>query len=189
VVAVVSRRGRLLFYLAGVAGWVLVATGLNAWANGGSVVNIDVVLTGMLGVMTVLWLARRQEQVDGFEVVLTVVVTSTLWLLPLALNLTPDRLSRWGVLAAVLAPGASAIWAEVKVLRRRTGSATKPSTVALWCLCYGLLASIVWMVGGVNADLADKMSTALLSYLLLPLAMLVIVATSAGRARLAPPAR
>ena len=179
--AVLVGRARLLVYLGAVGLWTALVAGVDVWAGGGSLINIDLVLTLLLSVLAVLWITGRQQEVDGFEVVLTVVVTATLWLAPLVVSLAPSRLAPWLVVVALALPGLTAVWDRWKQLRRQEPGAG--TDLARWCLSYALLAALVWLTGGSVASLPDSVSTALLAYVLLPLAMLLVVLSSAGRRR------
>jgi hypothetical protein len=183
LVIVLVGRPRLLLYLGAVIFWTALVSGVGAWAKGGSLVNVDLVLTALLSVLALLWISGRQAEIDGFEVVLTVVVTATLWLAPLAVTLLPNRFSQWLVVVAVVLPGLTAVWDRVRQLRRGEHERLGETKLERWCLAYTLLAAFVWNVGGAAAALPDQLSTAVLAYLLLPLAMLLVVLTSAGRAR------
>jgi hypothetical protein len=183
--AILTRRIRLLLYLIAVALWALLALIVGRFAGDVPILNIDIVLLVVLLTMTILWLVGRQVRVDGFEVVMTVIVITTLWLLPLALRLMPESLSILVVVGVVLAPGVSSILSALPRPRRRTSPSDR-ATLSLACLSYALLAALVWTVGGGNASFPDALASALLDYILLPLALLLILTASAGRARVAP---
>ena len=64
----------------------------------------------MLALVTlaaVTWLAQRQTQIDGFEIVALVVITATVWELPLALHIVSPHLGTWILLAATSVPARS----------------------------------------------------------------------------------
>lgn len=188
LVAIITRRTRLLVYLLAVGLWVLLTVALNLWVGGAPVLSLETVLTVLLAAATILWLGRRQVEIDGFEVVLTAAVTTSLWLVPLALRLVPEPLGGWLVAAAILAPGATAAWTRLRELHApaATPTPTHEGKLGVVCLSYALLATLVWTIGGSPASFPDALATALLTYLLPPLALLLILAASAGRARVTP---
>ena len=180
--ACLFRQARLLIYLAAVGGWVLVTLLLKRW-TGVTALNLDVALTVLLMLATVFWLTGRQRAIDGYEVVLTVVVTASLWLVPLALRLVPDPIDDWLVAGALLLPAASSLRTHLRD-RKRSGPRAAGGQLGLTCLMYGLLAALVWVIGAGQVTLSENVATAVSEYVLLPLGLLLILTASAGRAPL-----
>ena len=180
VAACLFRQVRLLVYLAAVAGWVLMTLLLKN-LTGVTALNLAVALTVLLMLATVLWLTGRQRAIDGYEVVLTVVVTASLWLLPLALRLVPDPVSDWLVAGALLLPAVSSLGTHLRD-RKRSGPRVAGGQLGLTCLMYGMLAALVWVIGAGQVTVSDNVATAVSEYVLPPLGLLLILTASAGRA-------
>src|SRR4029453_1602530 len=78
--------------------------------------NIDLALTLLLLIAAVAWMHGRQHLVDGFEIVVTVVVLSMLIELPIVLDMLPALAQRGVLLAALLTPAIASIWKHLRSL-------------------------------------------------------------------------
>lgn len=173
-------RVRLLVYLAAVGIWLLVTTLIRKHTDA-TELNIDIALTAMLMLATLLWLFRRQDIIDGYEIVLTSVVTALLWLVPLAISLVPSPVGEWIVAGALVIPAGTSIWTYLRDLSQGGAAMPEDGKLGLACLAYGLLAALVWAIGQRQVDVIDGMGTLFQGYLSFPLAMLLILAASSRR--------
>ena len=62
--------------------------------------SIDLALTLLLLIAAVTWMRGRQHLVDGFEIIVTVVVLSALIELPMILDMLPEPAQRGLLIAA-----------------------------------------------------------------------------------------
>jgi hypothetical protein len=179
--AVRTRQVRLGVYLLAVVVWVAVLVTLSRVAPGTTGLNIDLALTLLLLVAGLAWMAGGQHLVDGFEIVLTTVVLSVLIELPIALNALPEIAQRGLLVAALISPGVASMWRHLRYLDPALAGRPAIRGLAVTCLGYSTLAGIVWIFGSSVADLINSLSTVVLGFVSVPVALLLVAAASSAR--------
>lgn len=181
-----NKSARLLLHLAAIAAWIVLSVFVSRYAPGLSLLDIDIVILMLATVAAVTWLARRQTQLDGFEIVALVVVTFTVWEVPLTLQLLPPQFAPFLLLIAAMSPGAVALGGEGRRLftsRRESPDWRRLGTV---CVLYALLSAMVWIVGVPGISLIEDLGSLLEAYLLVPLALLLLISASADHVAVTP---
>ena len=181
VVAVKTRQVRLGMYLLAVALWVAVLVTLSRVVPGTTGLNIDLALTVLLLIAAVAWLRGGQHFVDGFEIIVTVVVLSVLIELPMVLDMLPEAARRGLLIAALLTPAIASIWRHLSGLDPKLAGRPALRALAVTCLGYATLAGLVWTIGISGGDLINNLSTQVLNFLSVPIALLLVAAGSAAR--------
>jgi hypothetical protein len=143
--------------------------------------NIDPALTLLLLIAAVVWIRGGQHLVDGFEIVVTLVVLSVLIELPLVLDMLPEPAQRGVLLAALLTPAIANIWKHPSGLDPELPGRPALRALAVTCLGYATLARLVWTIGISGGDLINNLSTQMLNFLSVPIALLLVAAGSAAR--------
>jgi hypothetical protein len=181
VLAVKSRQVRLGVYLHAVALWVGVLVTLSRVVPGTTGLNIDLAPTLLLLIAAVAWMRGGQHFVDGFEIIVTVVVLSVLIELPMVLDMLPEPAQRGLLIAALLTPAIASIWKHLSGLD--PGLAGRPAlrALAVTCLGYATLAALVWSIGISAGDVINNLSTQVLNFLSVPIALLLVAAGSVAR--------
>jgi hypothetical protein len=180
VLAVKTRQVRLGVYLLAVALWVAVLVTLSRVVPGTGL-NIDLALTLLLLIAAVAWMRGGQHLVDGFEIVVTVVALSVLIELPMVLDMLPEPAQRGVLLAALLTPAIASIWKHLSGLDPEPAGRPALRALAVTCLGYATLAALVWTIGISGGDLINNLSTQVLNFLSVPIALLLVAAGSAAR--------
>ena len=181
VLAVKTRQVRLGVYLLAVALWVAVLVTLSRVVPGTTGLNIDLALTLLLLIAAVAWMRGGQHLVDGFEIIVTVVVLSVLIELPMVLDMLPEPTRRALLIAALLTPAIASIWKHLSGLDPELAGRPALRALAVTCLGYATLAGLVWTIGINGADLINNLSTQMLNFLSVPIALLLVAAGSAAR--------
>jgi hypothetical protein len=181
VLAVKTRQVRLGVYLLAVALWVAVLVTLSRVVPGTTGLNMDLPLTLLLLMAAVAWMRGVQNLVDGFEIVVTVVVLSVLIELPMILDMLPALAQRGLLLAALLTPAIASIWKHLSSLDPELAGRPALRALAVTCLGYATLAALVWTIGISGGDVINNLSTQVLNFLAVPIALLLVAAGSAAR--------
>ena len=181
VAAVIHRRTRLLTYLFAVTVWTLLLFALDRLDADTTQLNIDLALTGLLLLAAITWLAKLQHEIDGVEVMVTAAVTFAVIDFPFFLDILPGGWQAVVLIFALLGPGLASLWKETSLLRDPTRTTKALRHLGVTCLAYALLTAVVWAADLSAARLMDDVSTAFLGFLLVPLALLLVAASSAGR--------
>jgi hypothetical protein len=181
VLAVKTRQARLGIYLLAVALWVAVLVILGRVVPGTTGLNIDLALTLLLLIAAVAWMRGGQHLVDGFEIIVTVVVLSVLIELPMVLDMLPEPARRGLLIAALLTPAIASIWKHLSGLDPELAGRPALRALAVTCLGYATLAGLVWTIGISGGDLINNLSTQALNFLSVPIALLLVAAGSAAR--------
>jgi hypothetical protein len=181
VLAVKTRQVRFGVYLLAVALWVAVLVTLSRVVPGTTGLNIDLTLTLLLLIAAVAWMRGVQHLVDGFEIVVTVVVLSVLIELPMVLDMLPALAQRGLLLAALLTPAIASIWKHLSSLDPQLAGRPALRALAVTCLGYATLAALVWSIGISAGDVINNLSTQVLNFLSVPIALLLVAAGSAAR--------
>jgi hypothetical protein len=134
VLAVKTGQLRLGVYLLAVALWVAVLVILSRVVPGTTALNIDLALTLLLLIAAVAWMRGRQHLVDGFEIIVTVVVLSVLIELPMVLDMLPEPTRRALLIAALLTPAIASIWKHLSGLEPEL--AGRPALRGLAVMCH-----------------------------------------------------
>lgn len=131
VLAVKTRQVRLGVYLLAVALWVAVLVTLSRVVPGTTSLNIDLALTLLLLIAGMAWMRDGQHLVDGFEIIVTVVVLLALIELPMVLDTLPEPARRGLLIAALLTPAITSTWKHLSDhdLERSTSLATCKSAI------------------------------------------------------------
>jgi hypothetical protein len=145
--------------------------------------DIDLALTLLLLIAAVAWMRGAQHLVDGFEVVVTVVVLSVLIELPIVLDMLPAFGQRAVLLAALLTPAIASIWMHLGSLNPELAGRPALRALAVTCLGCATLAGLVWTIGISGGDVINNLSTQVLTFLSVPIALLLVAAGSAARPR------
>jgi hypothetical protein len=190
VAAAIHRRTRLLTYLFAVTVWTLMLLALDRWAKGTTQINIDIALTGLLLLAAITWLAKVQHEIDGFEVIVAAAVTFALIDLPFFLDILPGGWQVGLLILTLLGPGLASLWKETSLLRDPARTTKALRHLGVTCLAYALLSALVWATDLSAASLIDRLSKVFLYFLLVPVALLLVAASSGARHRLRgqPPA-
>jgi hypothetical protein len=190
VAAAIHRRTRMLTYLLAVTVWTLMLLALDRWAEGTTQLNIDIALTGLLLLAAITWLAKLQREVDGFEVIVTAAVTFAVIDVPFFLDILPGGWQVGLLILALVGPGLASLWKETSLLRDPARTTKAVRHLGVTCLAYALLTALVWATDLSAAWLIDNLSTVFLQFLLVPVAMLLVTASSVARhrSRAQPPA-
>jgi hypothetical protein len=122
-----------------------------------------------------------QHLVDGFEIIVTVVVLSVLIELPMVLDMLPEPARRGLLIAALLTPAIASIWKHLSGLDPELAGRPALRALAVTCLGYATLVGLVWTIGISGGDLINNLSTQVLNFLSVPIALLLIAAGSAAR--------
>ena len=179
--AVKTRQVRLGVYLIAVALWVAVLVTLSRVVPGTTALNIDLALTLLLLIAAVAWMRGGQQLVDSFEIVVTAVVLAVLIELPMVLDMLPALSQRVVLLAALLTPAIASIWKHLSGLDPELAGRSALRALAATCLGYATLAGLVWTIGISGGDVINNLSTQLLNFLSVPIALLLVAAGSAAR--------
>jgi hypothetical protein len=181
VVEVVRRhRLRLLAYVSAVAVWTALVLLVQRLAGGWSLLNLDLAFAACLLVAWTTWRWRLQHAVDGFEVVVAAVVTSTVLDTTVLLDTLGVRFSV-GLLAITLAIPGLVVCVRLWIDSEASGRAVRRREVGRACTVYGLLLALVSLTGSSAATTLDAFGGLVVHLLTLPLALLLVAATSAGR--------
>jgi hypothetical protein len=138
-------------------------------------------LTLLLLIDAVAWMRGAQHLVDGFEIVVTVVVLAALIELPIVLDMLPAFAQRAVLLAALLTPAIASIWMHLSSLDPELAGRPALRALAVACLGYATLAGLVWAIGISGGDVINNLSTQVLNFLSVPIALLLVAAGSAAR--------
>jgi hypothetical protein len=184
VLAAKTRQIHLGVYLLAVALWVAALVTLSRVVPGTTGINIDLALTLLLLIAAVAWMRGGQYFVDGFEIVVTVVVLSVLIELPIVLDMLPALGQRGVLLAALLTPAIASIWKHLSSLDPELAGRPALRALAVTCLGYATLTGLVWTVGTSSGDVINNLSTQVLNFLSVPIALLLVAAGSAARPKL-----
>lgn len=151
--------------------WIVLVTVLKRTGIG--LAGVDIALTVML-LAAAAWITRRpRTRLAAIEVL-------ALCALPLIAIYGPDLLAGapaatrpWLVAAALVAPGGAALWHHLGL---DSGAMHAGHTAALAGLAavYGLVASCILILGTASTEALSDLAEALLSYLVIPLAVLFI---------------
>jgi hypothetical protein len=106
--------------------------------------NIDLPLTLLLLIAAVAWMRGVQHLVDGFDIIVTVVVLIEL---PMVLDMLPEPAQRGLLIAALLAPAIASIWKHLSGLDPQLPGRPALRALAVTCLGYATLAGLVWTIG------------------------------------------
>jgi hypothetical protein len=183
-----TRRFTWLVYVAAVLVWVAILALWPLVAKPMTMMNIDLVLTLFMILAAVLLAFGVQREIDAFEITVTLAATFILIELPLiaALLPYPDTLKLSIAAVAVLTPGFAALWAGTKMLAEPSDQDHPPSLrspqragmsrLAVSSLLYYLLLALVWAVDMDVPDLMNKLAGVALSFLTVPLVLLLVAA-------------
>jgi hypothetical protein len=161
--------------------WVAALVTLSRLVPGTTGLSIDLALTLLLLIAAVTWMRGRQHLVDGFEIIVTVVVLSALIELPMILDMLPEPAQRGLLIAALLTPAIASIWKHLSGLDPHPAGRPALRALAVTCLGYATLAGLVWTIGISGGDLINNLSTQALNFLSVPIALLLVAAGSAAR--------
>ena len=101
--------------------------------------------------------------------------------LRLVLDTLPEPARRGLLIAAVLTPPSASIWTHLSGLDPELAGRPALRALAVTCLGYATLAGLVWTIGISGGDLINNLSTQVLSFLSVPIALLLVAAGSAAR--------
>ena len=87
-------------------------------------------------IAAVAWMPGGQHLVDGFEIVVTVVVVSVLIEPPMVLDMLPALAQRGVLLAALLTPAIASIWEHLSGLDPELAGRPALRALAVTCLGY-----------------------------------------------------
>jgi hypothetical protein len=181
-----NKSARLLLHFAAIVAWIVLSVFVARHAHGLSLLDIDIVILVLATVAAVTWLARRQTQLDGFEIVALAVVTFIVWEVPLILQLVPSQFAPCLLFVTAMSPGAVALGGEARRLitsRRPSPDWRRLGTI---CVLYALLSAMVWIVGVPGISLIKDLGSLLEAYLLVPLALLLLISASADHVHVTP---
>lgn len=173
-----TRRFTWLVYVAAVLIWVMILALWPLVAKPMTMMNIDLVLTLFMILAAVLLAFGVQREIDAFEITVTLAATFILIELPLiaALLPYPETLKLSIAAAAVLTPGFAALWAGTKMLAEPSDQRAGMSRLAVSSLLYYLLLALVWAVDMDVPDLMNKLAGVALTFLTVPLVLLLVAA-------------
>ena len=186
--AVKTRQLRLAVFLVAVVGWIVIRIGLERVAPDATPLNLDLSLTLLLLVAAATWVTGLQRWVDGFEIVVTTVITIVVIQLPIVLNALPDLAQRGLLVGALLSPGLAAGWRHTRTLAQGLSRREGFRALATSCLAYAALVGLVWIAGVDAGGMVNSLSNLAVDYLAVPLALLLVAAGSVAR-RTAPQAQ
>ena len=176
--SLINLRMLIVLLITGLLVAVLVT--LSEVVPGTTGLNIDLPQTLLLLIAAVAWMPGGQHLVDGFEIVVTVVVVSVLIELPMVLDMLPALAQRGVLLAALLTPAIASIWKHLSGLDPELAGRPALRALAVTCLGYATLAALVWTIGISGGDVINSLSTQVL-FLSVPIALLLVAAGSAAR--------
>ena len=177
--SLINLRMLIVLLITGLLVAVLVT--LSEVVPGTTGLNIDLPQTLLLLIAAVAWMPGGQHLVDGFEIVVTVVVVSVLIELPMVLDMLPALAQRGVLLAALLTPAIASIWKHLSGLDPELAGRPALRALAVTCLGYATLAALVWTIGISGGDVINSLSTQVLNFLSVPIALLLVAAGSAAR--------
>jgi hypothetical protein len=173
-----TRRFTWLVYIAAVLIWVVILALWPLVAKPMTMMNIDLVLTLFMILAAVLLAFGVQREIDAFEITVTLAATFILIELPLiaALLPYPETLKLSIAAVAVLTPGLAALWAGTKMLAEPSDQRAGMSRLAVSSLLYYLLLALAWAVDMDVPDLMNKLAGVALTFLTVPLVLLLVAA-------------
>lgn len=143
--------------------------------------NFDLVLTLLLTAAAAFWAVRRRSPIDPFEIAATMTVTFFLIELPLLGGLMPNpqSVTQWLAVLALVTASVAAIWSIladlVKPAKQQEGFIRLcASTLLLY-----LLLALAWALNDGATALVQGISGLMLSYLAIPLVLLLVAAVAA----------
>jgi membrane protein DedA with SNARE-associated domain len=93
----------------------------------------------------------------------------------------PALAQRVLLLAALFTPAVASIWKHLSGLGPEPAGRPALRALAVTCLGGATLAGLVWTIGISAGDVINNLSTQLLNFLSVPIALLLVAAGSAGR--------
>jgi hypothetical protein len=132
-----------------------------------------------------------QRKIDGFEITVTLAVTFLLIELPLiaALLPYPEVLKQSLAAIALLTPGCAALWAGSKMLAEPSEQRPGMTRLAMSSLLYYLLLALVWPIKDIDIPgLINGLVGSVVSFLSVPLVLLLVAAGESGARVAATPA-
>ncbi|KGI66760.1 hypothetical protein EU78_03945 [Mycolicibacterium rufum] len=175
VASIRARRFGWLVYLGTVVVWIVVqsvsrATGFS------EIWTFDVMLTGLLGVATVLLLLGLQRSIDGFEIVVVLVGTTLLIEVPMMAQFLPDRIAVPLAVIGVLSPGVALVGKALADMTEPAAQRRAVLQLATTALVYSLLSAGVWVNDLDVTQFTDLITAFATSALAIPILLLLIAA-------------
>jgi hypothetical protein len=178
-----TRRFFWLVHIAAVSIWIVFVLFCSMFAKSMTMLNVDLVLTLLMIVAAVLLALGVQREIDAFEITVTLAAAFILIELPLiaALLPYPEQLKQSIAAIAVLTPGCVALWAGSKMLAEPSQQRAGMSRLAVSSLLYYLLLALVWSITGIDIpDLINELASSVVSFLTIPLVLLLVAAGESG---------
>jgi hypothetical protein len=122
-------------------------------------------LTLLLLIAAVACMRGGQHVVDGFQIILTVVVLWVLIDLPMILDMSPEPARRGLLIAVLLTLAIASIWKHLSGLDPELAGRPALRVLAVTCLGYATFAGLVWTIGISGGDLINNLSTQVLNFL------------------------
>ena len=177
------RQFGLATFLTTVVVWVVL---LQAWSTTAAPIRwtqFDLVLTGIMVVLTVASIAGFRHAVDPVEMVVAATVTFFLIEWSSMSDLLPRYVKTLPLLLAVLGPGLVAVWRGLDALRHKADRRKAVVQLATTAMVYEGIALYV-MANKLNvSNFADTISKVILGFISIPLILLLIAAREPSAAR------
>lgn len=186
--AVVRRRFGPLRYLLAVGVWIAVVWVAGTWGDHPTLLNVDLAVGAELLVAALLWATHRQTQIDGYEIVVTVVLTSALLVLPVVLTVLPDQVQAVLLVITMVSPGLAALWHDVSAVPDPLRHRRRVAAIGITVLTYSTLAGFVYSVGDDGGAVFDKLNTAIFTVVAIPVGLMMVASRSAALRGQGPPA-
>ncbi|KLO31564.1 hypothetical protein ABW16_01610 [Mycolicibacter heraklionensis] len=142
--------------------------------------NFDLVLTAVLTATAALWAAGRRGPIDPFEIAATMTVTFFLIELPLLGGLMPNppSLKLWLAVLALVTAAVGAIWSILADLAKPAEQRDGFVRLCTSTLLLYLLLAFAWTLTDGATALVQGISGLVLSYLAIPLGLLLVAAAA-----------